>query len=83
MIKVLKSDELDVRNSPLDRFASISASLDGGLSGPPKRHVSVGPYGPPETRILLCSKGVCEAAAPVGVVLVEWQVLMNLEKQKD
>ena len=27
MFKVLKSDELDVRNSPLDRFASISARL--------------------------------------------------------
>lgn len=46
MIKVFKSDELDVRNSPLDRFASIAA------------------------RIILCSKGFCETAAPVGVVFV-------------
>lgn len=44
MIKVLKSEELDIRNSPLDRFASIAA------------------------RIILCSKGLCETAAPVGVV---------------
>jgi hypothetical protein len=27
MIKVLKSDDLDVRNSPLDRFATIAAKI--------------------------------------------------------
>lgn len=27
MIKVLKSDDLDIRNSPLDRFASIAARI--------------------------------------------------------
>lgn len=27
MIKVFKSDELDVRNSPLDRFASLAAII--------------------------------------------------------
>jgi len=58
MIKVLKSDELDVRNSPLDRFASIAA------------------------RIILCSKGLCETAAPVGVVFGGMAGIDELRKVK-
>ena len=41
--KILKSDKLDVRNSPLDHFARLSA------------------------RLILCAKGVCDGAQPVGV----------------
>lgn len=44
MIKVFNSEDLDVKNSPLDKFASIAA------------------------RIIWCSKGFCETAAPVGVI---------------
>ena len=58
MIKVLKSDELDIRNSPLDRFASIAA------------------------RIILCSKGLCETAAPVGVVFGGMAGIDELRKAK-
>ena len=58
MIKVLKSDELDVRNSPLDRFATIAA------------------------RIILCSKGLCETAAPVGVVFGGMAGVDELRKAK-
>lgn len=58
LIKVLKSDELDVRNSPLDRFASIAA------------------------RIILCSKGLCEIAAPVGVVFGGMAGVDELRKAK-
>jgi hypothetical protein len=43
--KILKSDKLDVRNSPLDVLARLSA------------------------RILLCAKGVCDQAQPVGVAM--------------
>jgi hypothetical protein len=39
----LKSDKLDIKNSPLDHFARLSA------------------------RLLLCAKGVCDQAQPVGV----------------
>ncbi len=58
MIKVLKSDDLDVRNSPLDRFASIAA------------------------RIIWCSKGLCETAAPVGVVFGGMAGIDELRKAK-
>jgi hypothetical protein len=58
MLKVLKSDQLDVRNSPLDRFASITA------------------------RIILCSKGLCETAAPVGVVFGGMVGIDELRKAK-
>ena len=58
MIKVLKSDELDVRNLPLDRFASIA------------------------TRIILCSKGLCETAALVGVVFGGMAGVDELRKAK-
>lgn len=58
MIKVLNSDDLDVRNSPLDRFASIVA------------------------RIILCSKGFCETAAPVGVVFGGMAGIDELRKAK-
>lgn len=43
--KLLKSDKLDIRNSPLDKFATYAAKL------------------------VLCAKGTCEVAAPVGVVI--------------
>ena len=58
MIKVLKSDDLDVRNSPLDRFATIAA------------------------KIILCSKGLCETAAPVGVVFGGMAGIDELRKAK-
>lgn len=45
IIKVLKSDELDIRNSPLDRLASLGA------------------------KAIMCAKGACEAAQPVGLGL--------------
>jgi hypothetical protein len=41
----LKSDKLDIKNSPLDHFARLSA------------------------RILLCAKGVCDQAQPVGIAM--------------
>ena len=41
--KTLKSDKLDVRNSPLDQLARLSA------------------------RLILCAKGVCDGAQPIGV----------------
>ena len=41
--KILKSDKLDVRNSPLDHLARLSA------------------------RLILCAKGVCDGAQPIGV----------------
>lgn len=43
--KILKSDKLDIKNSPLDHIARLSA------------------------RLLLCAKGVCDQAAPVGVAM--------------
>ena len=43
--RVLKSDKLDVRNSPLDYIARASA------------------------RIVLCAKGVCDQAQPIGVAM--------------
>lgn len=58
MIKVLKSDDLDVRNSPLDRFATIAA------------------------KIILCSKGLCETAAPVGVLFGGMAGIDELRKAK-
>lgn len=42
---LLKSDKLDIRNSPLNRLATICS------------------------KILLCAKGACETAAPVGSLL--------------
>jgi len=58
MIKVLKSDDLDIRNSPLDRFASLA------------------------TRIIWCSKGFCEVAAPIGVTYGGMAGLDELRKMK-
>jgi hypothetical protein len=43
--RTLKSDKLDIRNSPLDHLARLSA------------------------RIILCAKGVCDQAQPVGVAM--------------
>ena len=45
MYRTLKSDKLDIRNSPLDHLARLSA------------------------RLLLCAKGVCDQAQPVGVAM--------------
>ena len=45
IIKLLKSDALEVKNSPLDRIATFGAKL------------------------VLCLKGTCEAAQPIGVAL--------------
>lgn len=45
IIAILKSDKLDIRNSPLDRLARLSA------------------------RALLCFKGACDTAQPVGLTL--------------
>jgi len=42
---LLKSGELDIRNSPLDKYASMLG------------------------RVLLCAKGVCDSANPIGVGL--------------
>lgn len=58
MIKLFKSDDLDVRNSPLDRFATLAA------------------------KIILCSKGLCETAAPVGVVFGGMAGIDELRKAK-
>lgn len=58
MIKVLKSDDLDIKNSPLDRFASIAA------------------------RIIWCSKGFCETAAPIGVAFGGMAGIDELRKAK-
>nr|YP_009936103.1 hypothetical protein [Sanghuangporus vaninii]YP_010714101.1 hypothetical protein P2X57_mgp01 [Fuscoporia gilva]QNS39945.1 hypothetical protein [Sanghuangporus vaninii]WDD39664.1 hypothetical protein [Fuscoporia gilva] len=43
--KLLKSDKLDIRNSPLSRLATFCS------------------------KIVLCAKGACETAAPIGSVL--------------
>ena len=59
MVKVFKSEDLDVRNSPLDRFASIAA------------------------RIIWCSKGFCETAAPVGVVFGGMAGIDEIRKAKE
>ena len=45
VIHILKSDKLDIKNSPLDHFARLSA------------------------RLLVCVKGVCDQAQPVGVAM--------------
>ena len=45
VFKLLKSDALEVKNSPLDRIATFGA------------------------RLVLCLKGSCEAAQPIGVAL--------------
>ncbi len=45
MYKTLKSDKLDIRNSPLDQLARLSA------------------------RLILCAKGICDQAQPVGVAM--------------
>jgi hypothetical protein len=42
---ILKSDKLDIKNSPLDRLATLSA------------------------RALLCFKGACDSAQPIGLTL--------------
>ena len=41
----MKSDKLDIKNSPLDHLARLSA------------------------RVLLCAKGVCDQAQPLGVAM--------------
>ena len=43
MYKVLKNGDLEIRNSPFDRFATFAA------------------------RLLWCSKGFCDVAAPIGI----------------
>src|ERR1700694_4045031 len=43
--KILQSSELDIRNSPLDRFGRMLA------------------------RVMLCAKGICDSAAPLGLGL--------------
>lgn len=58
MIKVFKSKDLDIKNSPLDRFASIAA------------------------KIIWCSKGFCETAAPIGVVFGGMAGIDELRKAK-
>lgn len=45
IIKIIKSDQLEIKNSPLDRLATLSA------------------------KTLLCLKGLCETAQPVGLTL--------------
>lgn len=45
IIKLLRSDELNIRNSPIDRLASLGA------------------------KAIMCAKGACEAAQPVGLGL--------------
>src|ERR1700675_351085 len=45
IIYILKSDQLDVKNSPLDKIATLGA------------------------RALLCFKGACESAQPIGLTL--------------
>jgi len=45
IIKLIKSDKLDIKISPLDKSATLGA------------------------RALLCFKGVCESAQPVGLTL--------------
>lgn len=42
---LLKSDKLDIRNSPLDKYASMIV------------------------RVLICAKGVCDSASPIGLGL--------------
>jgi hypothetical protein len=42
---ILKTNKLDIKNSPLDKYASMLA------------------------RVLLCAKGVCDSATPVGLGL--------------
>ena len=42
---LLKSDKLDIKNSPLDHLARLSA------------------------RLILCAKGVCDQAQPIGVAM--------------
>lgn len=58
MIKVFKSDELDVKNSPTYRLASLMA------------------------RIIWCSRGFCETAAPFGFVFGGMAVIDELRKAK-
>ena len=43
--KLLKSDKLDIRNSPLSRLATILS------------------------KVIMCAKGACDAAAPIGGLL--------------
>ena len=45
IIAIIKSDKLEIRNSPLDRLATLSA------------------------RAILCFKGACETAQPIGLTL--------------
>jgi hypothetical protein len=56
--KLLKNNELDVYNSPFDRFATYAA------------------------RLILCSKGLCDLAAPVGVTFGTMAGMDELRKLK-
>ena len=58
MIKVFKSGDLDVKNSPLDKLASTLA------------------------RVIWCSKGLCDAAVPIGVAYGGLAGLDELRKAK-
>lgn len=42
---LLKSEEMDIKNSPLDKYASMLG------------------------RVLLCAKGLCDTASPIGISL--------------
>ena len=56
--KNFNSDKLDVRNSPLDKFAGIIS------------------------RIVWCSKGFCDVAAPIGVAYGSMAAIDELRKIK-
>jgi hypothetical protein len=58
IIFLLKSDKLDIYNSPFDRFATII------------------------TKIFLCSKGICEGIAPIGIVFGGLTGIDELRKAK-
>jgi len=58
MYKILKNDEIEIRNSPFDRFATFAA------------------------RLLWCSKGFCEVAAPIGVTYGAMAGIDELRKIK-
>jgi len=58
MYKVLKNDEIEIRNSPFDRFATFAA------------------------RLLWCSKGFCDVAAPIGVTYGTMAGIDELRKIK-
>jgi len=57
--KLIINKELDVYNSPFDRFSSQAA------------------------RILMCAKGICDSAAPVGLTFGAMAGLDELRKMSD